>query len=87
MFLTRVTEVWRIDTQREVDSFIEEQKASNLFAVNKYTSEKKEVKQKGEVIDEYFKVTIVKDFNKEKEPFDSEIHPVYTREREYEIWK
>lgn len=85
MYLTKVTEQWRIDTQSEVDAFIEEQKASKLFEVGKYTAEKKEIKQKGEVVDEYFRVTIVKEFNKEKEPYDGNIKPIYTRDRENEI--
>jgi uncharacterized protein Veg len=36
--------------------------------LTKYNCEKKERKKKGEVIDSYFKVSLVKSFNDEKDP-------------------
>ncbi len=68
-YLVRTTEVYRIDTENEAKAFIESQKeqAENQV-VSKYSSEYKEKKTKGEVIDSWFRVTIVKDFNDEKEP-------------------
>ena len=53
---------------------IEEAKSDNHFILKKYSSEYKEKKQKGEVIDTYYKVTLTKAFTDEKEPeFRTEI--------------
>lgn len=68
-YLVRTTEVYRIDTENEAKAFIESQKErAENYVVSKYSSEYKEKKAKGEVIDSWFRVTIVKDFNDEKEP-------------------
>jgi hypothetical protein len=68
-YLVRTTEVYRIDTENEAKAFIESQKErAENYVVSKYSSEYKEKKTKGEVIDSWFRVTIVKDFNDEKEP-------------------
>ena len=40
----------------------------NSYILGKYTSEHKERKSKGEVIDEYWKLTLTKLFNDIKEP-------------------
>lgn len=66
-YLVTTTEVYRIDTEDEVEAFIAEAKKAN-YELKKYTSEYKEVKSKKEVIDSYFKVTLTKGFNDEKEP-------------------
>ena len=53
---------------------IEEAKSDNHFILKKYSSEYKEKKQKGEIIDTYYKVTLTKAFTDEKEPeFRTEI--------------
>lgn len=76
-YLVRTTEVYRIDTENEAKEFIEEQKrAAEQYVVSKYSSEYKEKKIKGEVEDSWYRVTIVKDFNNEKEP-DTEITVTY----------
>lgn len=67
-FLLQVQEVYRFDTDSEASQFVEEEKENELWVVKKYNIEFKEIKQKGEVIDSYYKVTINKVFNDEKEP-------------------
>ena len=67
-YLITTTEVYRVDTEEQVKQIIEEAKTDNHFIVTKYTSQYKERKQKGEVIDFWWKVTLVKSFNNEKEP-------------------
>ena len=47
---------------------INEAKADTKYVLTKYNCEKKERKQKGEVVDSYFKVSLVKSFNDEKDP-------------------
>ena len=67
-YLVSTTEVYRVDSEAEAKELIEQAKVAPEYGLAKYTSEYKERKQKGEVIDEYYKVTLVKKFNDEKEP-------------------
>ena len=67
-YLITTTEVYRVDTEEQVKQIIEEAKTDNHFIVTKYTSQYKERKQKGEIIDTYYKVTLVKQFTDEKQP-------------------
>lgn len=67
-YLLNVTENYRVETEAEVEKLIQEAKESNQFILSKYTSQFKEVKQKGEVIEDYYKVSLTKEFTKEKEP-------------------
>lgn len=63
--LTRVVETYKIYVEEEVKELIEEAKESSEFNLTKYTSQYKEKKQKGEVIETYYVVSLTKDFNKE----------------------
>lgn len=73
-FLIQTTEIYRVDSEEQVKQIIEEAKNDNHFIVKKYTSQFKERKQKGEVIDAYWKLSITKEFADEKEPqFQTEI--------------
>ena len=67
-YLTQVQETYRLPNEKEVESFLNELKNDNRFVIKKYSSIKKERKQKGEVIDEWIQFTVVKIFNDEKEP-------------------
>ena len=67
-YLISTTEVYRVDSEEEVKRIIEEAKQDNHFILSKYSSQFKERKQKGEVIDSYYKVTLVNSFTNEKEP-------------------
>lgn len=67
-YLVNVTETYRVDTENEATKAIEEAKTSDTYILGKYTSEHKERKAKGEVIDEYWKLTLTKLFNDIKEP-------------------
>lgn len=67
-YLTEVTENYRVDSEAESKQLIEEAKADDNYILKKYSSQFKERKQKGEVIDSWFKVTLVKSFTDEKEP-------------------
>ena len=75
-FLVSTTEVFRVDTDEEAKGLIEEAKRSSMFELGKYSSEFKTKKQKGEIVDEWYKVTLVKHFNDEKEP-SQHIKPNY----------
>ena len=75
-YLCEVTEKYRIDSETEAKSFIEEQKQNNRYSLKKYSSERKERKAKGEIVDEWMQVTLVKCSNDPKEPVE-EINVVY----------
>ena len=75
-YLTQVTETYRIDSEEEVKEAIDEAKAAKNYTLTKYTSQYKERKQKGEVVDAYYKVTLVKYFTSEKEP-DLQVEVTY----------
>ena len=73
-YLITTTEVYRVDTEEQVKQIIGEAKTDNHFIVTKYTSQYKERKQKGEVVDSWWKLSITKQFTDEKEPeFQTEI--------------
>ena len=67
-YLIQTVETYRADTEAEAQGLITEAKQAGEYALSKYVSEKKEVKAKGEVIDEFYKVTLTKVFTDLKEP-------------------
>ncbi len=67
-FLITATEVYRVDSEGAADYLINTAKEDPTYALIKYNCEHKVRKAKGEIIDEWFKVTLVKSFNDEKEP-------------------
>lgn len=67
-YLIKTTEIYRVDSEQEAKEFIEQQKQTRSYSVSKYSSEYKYKKEKGEVVDEWYRVTIVKEFTDEKEP-------------------
>lgn len=70
-YLIKTTEVYRCDTEEEAKTLIEEAKRDGTYIVTKNSSEIKTLKQKGEIVDEWRRVTITKEFTSEKEPADS----------------
>lgn len=67
-YLLKTTEEYRVSTQEEATQLIEEAKKESGYILQKYGSQYKERKAKGEVVDAYFKVTLTKFFTDEKEP-------------------
>lgn len=67
-YLVSTVETYRVDTESEATRAIEEAKNDNSYILGKYTNEHKEKKSKGEVVDEYWKLTLTKLFNDIKEP-------------------
>lgn len=67
-YLISVTETYRVDSEAEAAVLIDEAKKDNKYDLKKYTSQKKEKKQKGEVVDEWHQVVLTKIFDDEKEP-------------------
>lgn len=68
MYLVKVVETYRADTEAEAKKAIEEAKNDGRFELIKYEATKKEKKAKGEVIDDWTRVVLHKVFNVEAEP-------------------
>lgn len=63
--LQKITEVYRIDTENEANSFIDEEtkKANEKgYKLTKVENKYKTKKSKGEIIEEWYVVTIEKNF-------------------------
>lgn len=75
-YLTKVTEEYRADDEIAATTLIEDAKADNRWTLSKYNCEHKERKSKGDVVDEWYKVSLVKVFNDEKDPV-SEVNVAY----------
>ena len=67
-YLIKTTEEHRADNESEAAELINAAKADGRYTLSKYSSVKKERKQKGEIVDEYFIVTLVKIFDDPREP-------------------
>ena len=67
-YLVKTVETYRADTEAEAQGLITEAQQANEYELTKYTSEHKEVKAKGEIIDDYYKVDLTKLFTDIKEP-------------------
>lgn len=67
-YLVSTTEVYRVDDEASATSLIEKAKRDSMYELAKYSSVKKEKKQKGDIIDEWYQVSLTKKFNDEKDP-------------------
>ena len=65
-YLLSTTEIYRADSEAEANQLVETAKAEGVLI--KYTCTHKEKKQKGEVIDNWYRVSLTKAFTDEKEP-------------------
>lgn len=67
-YLISTTETYRVDSEAEAQQIINDAKNEAMYELKKYTSQRKTKKSKGEVVDEWFQVTLTKIFDDEKEP-------------------
>jgi hypothetical protein len=67
-YLVNSVDTYRVNTVEEVEQLHEELKADNHFTLAAFSYKTKQIKSKGEIIDEYQLVTAKKLFNDEKEP-------------------
>lgn len=67
-YLIKTVETYRVASENEAKQLIEESKKDRNFTLSKYSSEYKCSKAKGEVVDEWYRVILTKDFTSEKEP-------------------
>lgn len=78
-YLVKTQEIYRVSTDAEANTLINEAKEDPGYTLTKYNCQSKETKSKGEVIDEWYQVTLCKAFTEEKEP-DRKVHINYTEE-------
>lgn len=76
MSLCKTTEVYSKSTEAAAQALIEEAKASSQFTLVKSSTEYKTIKEKKEIVGEYWVVTLVKQFNDPKYP-ESEVSVEY----------
>lgn len=67
-YLISSVDTYRVDSEDEAKTLIEEAKHDPMFNLKKYTTEKKEQKAKGEVIQEWIRIQLTREFTSEKEP-------------------
>lgn len=67
-YLSQVQEIYRVGSEKEAAQLIEEAKLDKRFTLLKSSTEYKTIKQKGEIVEEYWKTTLVKLFTDLKEP-------------------
>ena len=86
IYLVKTTDVYRVDSVGEVEQFHKDLKGDAHFELESFAYQQKQVKQKGEIVDEYCLVTVKKKFNDPKEPtsdvsisYNSDIITDFTR--------
>lgn len=67
-YLISSVDTYRVDSEDEAKTLIEEAKHDNNYILSKSSQELKEVKSKGEVVDSYYKVQLTRTFTSIKEP-------------------
>ena len=81
-YLCQTQEIYRVDSEAEAANLIEVAKKDNTFTLLKSSTEYKTIKAKGEIVDEYWKTTLVKHFTDLKEP-DCTVSVDYTVDQGY----
>lgn len=67
-YLVSTVETYRVDTESEATQLINEAKEANQYTLLKYNCERKDIKEKRDIVGEYYKVILTKGFNDIKEP-------------------
>ena len=78
-YLISTTEVYRVDSEAEAQALIKESKESSFGDLVKYNNVYKERKQKKEVVDAWYRVSLTRSFDDEKEPV-GEVKVSYSKE-------
>ena len=81
-YLCQTQEIYRVSSEAEAAKLIDDAKKDNSFTLLKSSTEYKTVKEKGEIVEEYWKTTLVKYFTDLKEP-DCTVSVDYTVDQGY----
>lgn len=68
VYLCSTVETYRADYEHEADELINFARESKLYDLKKSNVQKKEVKAKGEIVDEFFLVSLTKNIQDPKNP-------------------
>ena len=68
IYLCSTVETYRADYEHEADELINMARESRIYDLKKSNVQKKEVKAKGEVVDEFFLVSLTKSIQDPKNP-------------------
>lgn len=79
-YLIKTVETYRVANEAEAKQLIESAKSDRSYTLSKYSSEYKCSKAKGEVVDEWYRVILTKDFCNEREP-DTTATVIYSVEQ------
>lgn len=79
-YLIKTVETYRVANEAEAKQLIESAKTDHSYTLSKYSSEYKCSKAKGEIVDEWYRVILTKDFCHEREP-DTTATVTYTVEQ------
>ena len=75
-YLITTTETYRVDSEEKLEAILEEAKNDSNYTLVKYSSQYKERKAQGEVVDFWYRLTLTKAFTDEKEP-DRDVQITY----------
>lgn len=67
-YLIKIVETYRVANEKEANDMIKKAQECKDYDLKKFNSEYRCQKAKGEVVDEWYRVTLTKEFNDEKEP-------------------
>lgn len=67
-YLISSVDTYRVDSEMEAKELIEAAKADPMYNLKKYTTEKRCTKSKGEIVDEWLRCQLTREFTSEKEP-------------------
>lgn len=68
VYLYSTVENYRVDSEHEADDLMAQARESKLYDLKKSSVQKKEVKVKGEIVDEFFLVSLTKAIQDPKNP-------------------
>lgn len=80
-YLIKVTQQYRCDSENEATKLIKQAKQNPQYIVIKTSNEIKAQKKNGQIVDQWRRVIITKEFCQEKEP-DCELMPMYYAEED-----
>ena len=75
-YLITTTETYRVDSEEAVEAILEDAKNDSDYTLVKYSSTYKEKKEKGDVVDYWYRLTLTKAFTEEKDP-DRDVQITY----------
>lgn len=68
VYLCSTVETYRVDYENEADELINMARESKIYDLKKSNVQKKEVKAKGDIVDEFFLVSLTKNIQDPKNP-------------------